>query len=312
MKVTSFTGVTQIDNVKIFKPVNKVFIKSVYDPNKTYGTGGVSNVNEPLIRVRLVDGRNGRSDELVPEIELEVLSEIASKYEGFQRRASRPANSNHINGFDLHSVLLGAIVGVGVGEECAAIDLSNDKYLDIDMRNLNPDITYEIWGFEHHVISSFVRTYRKFYLSTGELEKSFFVEGNEVLAYKITDLRELQLYALNGASPVYRQTELILDEDTRNDLVSVSLNSGNWSYASLDPNNNSFRIPIRFGYADWGVIDLRPYKSFDFRREDGMNAVMFLMIDTTPTLPTVIQNVIVNDPSPVASAPSSIVLGNQG
>jgi len=311
MKVTSFTGVSQIDNVKIFKPVNKIFVKTIYN-----GVEPMDADNNPSIRVRLVDGRNGRSDELVPEMELEVLSEIASKYEGFQRRAVRDTQNQTVDGYDLHSVILGAIVGTGVGEECAAIDLSNDKYLDIDMRNLNPNLTYEIWGFEHHIISSFARTYRKFYLSVGELEKSFFVEGNEVLAFKISDLKEIQFYALNGSSPVYRKDELILDEDTRNDLVSVQLDDNNLSRAMSATVENTNVVEtilgIRFGYADIGVIDLRPYKSFDFRREDGMQAVMFLMIDTTPSLPTVVQNVVISDPSPVANVSSSTVLGNQG
>ncbi len=285
MKITSIKGVAQLDNIKCFKPVGKIFIKSYYEGLKSLGTF------DPLIRVRLVDGRNGSSDELVPEMPLSVLSEIASKYEGFQRREGYNPGTGKPVGFNLSTILLGAIVGHGVGENCAAIDLSNDKYLDIDLRNLDPLMTYEVWGMENHVISPYVRTYKKFYLSAGELEKTFHVEGNEVFVYPISHVKELQMYAKNGTSPVYRKEELILDEDGRNDLVSVELGENNQCIGTVIENRPGYvYIPIRFGYSEWGVMDVTSYNRFDFRREDGATSIMFLMIDTVPTLPTVVAN----------------------
>jgi hypothetical protein len=293
MKVTSFTGVTQIDNVKIFKPVSKIFIKTDYQEDATL------QHSDPLIRVRLVDGRNGKSDELVPEMRLSILVEIASKYEGFQRRAARYRddgnNTDYVSGFDLCTVLLGGIVGTGVGEESAAIDLSNDKYLDIDMRELTPGCKYEIWGFENHIISPAARTYRKFYLSAGELEKTIHVEGNEVLVYPMDKVKEIQFYAKNGSSPVYRKEEFILDEDTRNDLVTVELDEANVCRLSVGAVSGLGNLPIKFGYSNWGVVDLRPYTRFDFRREDGVQPLTLLMIDTMPTIPTSVANTIPAD-----------------
>jgi len=154
MKVTSFTGTKQVDNIKIFKPVSKIFVKTNYPDVRSGSLYGIPTSqrkthdyydNNATIRVRLVDGRSGRSDEIVPEMPLDLLSEICSKFEGFQRRAYKEPyyiadgkyGYGHICGYDLHSVILGGIVGNGIGEDCAAIDLSNDKYLDVDLRNLN-------------------------------------------------------------------------------------------------------------------------------------------------------------------------------
>ena len=296
MKVTSFTGVTQIDNVKIFKPVSKIFIKTNY---KGTTSGPIVRV-DPLIRVRLVDGRSGRSDEVVPEMRLSILSELASKYEGFQRRADlnrslQMGDYSH-SGFDLCTVMLGAIVGLDSYSQCAAIDLSNDKYIDIDMRELDMDCTYEIWGFENHIISPNVRTYRKFFLSAGELEKTIHVEGNELLLFPMDKVKEIQFYAINGSSPVFRREEFILDEDGRNDLVSVALTNGNGVRIPIVPDSGGTALgvgwlPIEFGYSAWGVVDITPFNRFDFRRDDGIDAVTIVMIDTIPSVPTSVANV---------------------
>ena len=299
MKLTSVTGVDKIENIKCFKPASKIFIVT-----RPKGQPFMSPETDPLIRVRLIDGRNGSSDELVPEMRLSLLSEIASKYEGFQRRSGYGFDGTMTqvhSGFSLSTILLGGIVGTGIGEDCAAVDLSNDKFLDIELKDLNPDFEYEIWGMENHIISPVVRKYKKFYLSQGELEKTFHVENNEVLVFPIKDVRELQMYAHNGTSPVFRQEELILDEDGRNDLVSVALDAQNRCFfhtnsVEMTPIHVSSYgyLPLQFGYSEYGVINLQPYARFDFRRTDGAKGLEFLMIDTMPTLPTSVANVMPN------------------
>lgn len=288
MKITSVTGVKQIDNLKCFKPISKVFIKTIYP--KT----GYTNDHDPLIRIRLVDGANGSSKEIVPEMSLEVLSEIASKYEGFQRRAYENSDGA-LMGYDLSSILLGQQIDDDV---VSAIDLSNDKYIDIDLRNLDPVCEYEVWGMESHIITQFVRSYQKFYLSAGELEKSFSTGDHEVLVFPINEIKELQMYAKNsGASPVFRKEELILQEESRNDLTFVRLTDGNnstysascYGYPSVDPiskREDMVRLPIVFGFGSYGIMSVTDFFKFDVRREDGLKTLMFLMIDTIPSVIT--------------------------
>lgn len=280
MKVTSFTGLSGIDNVKIFKPVSKIFVKCDYN-----STSNSDDFLSPTIRVRLVDGKTGSSLDVVPEMDLSMLSEIASKYEGFQRRAGNKFVEEEYSksGYDLHSVILGQVDANGI----TAIDLSNDKYLDIELRNCDKRVTYEIWGFEGWNIRPFIRTYSKFYLSQGEFEKKFSVGNNEVLVYPMKDIKEIQFWARGtDASPVYRKEELILDEDGRNDLVYVELDEKNECFFL---SNSTYEeviyssLPIRFGYSEWGVVDISAFSSFEIRRQDTLGAMTFLMIDTVPT-----------------------------
>ena len=282
MKITSVSGVDRIENVKCFKPISKVFVKIIYPtpPDNVWAE------SDPDIRIRLVDGANGSSKEIVPEMKLSILSEIASKYEGFQRKpAVSVTDDRYLSGFSLSSVIIGGQVD---DTTISAVDLSNDKYLDIDLRGLNEQCTYEVWGFESHIISPFVRTYQKFYLSQGEIEKRFSTGENEILVYPIDDIKELQMYARNSnASPVFRREELILDEDGRNDLVYVGLDDKN---KCIVPVNDSLgvvpaiELPVRFGYSKWGVMSLVDFSAFEIRREDGLQALTFLMIDTVPSV----------------------------
>ena len=279
MKVTTVSGVASVENVKVLKPVSKVFIKTVFGA----GVSSAVVLKDPTVRIRLVDGRNGSSTEIVPETSLSVLSEIASKYEGFQRRSGlTPSGVGAFNrsGFSQSTVVIGAIVDGVIN----SVDLSNDKYLDIDLKNLNTEagISYEIWGFEFHRISTYCRIYNKFYLSQGELEKTFSVSDNEQLVYPIQKIRELQLYAKNGGSPIYRKEELILDEDGRNDLVSVDLSSNNEVNAQVS--DGVATLPIKFGYSTYGIMDIAEFVRFDVRREDSADALMFIMMDTIPTV----------------------------
>jgi len=281
MKITSVTGVDKIENVKCFKPICKVFVKAVYPD----GVVEPQEDKDPQIRVRLVDGQRGSSAEVVPEMPISILSEIASKYEGFQRRPASVKGAggvNYLSGYSTSSVILGQQLDM---DTISAVDLSNDKYVDIDLRGLDPRVTYEIWGMESHVINPFIRTYRKFYLSQGEIEKNFSVGDNEVLVYPIDQIKEIQLYAKNSqASPVFRKEELILDEDSRNDLVWVGLTGEN-----LSPISEHSTVQAKFGFSKWGVMSVDEFNSFDIRREDGLEALTFLMIDTVPTLVTVVQ-----------------------
>lgn len=282
MKLTSITGVDQIEGVNCFKPISKVFIKT------DYGDGVIQGYHEdPLIRVRLIDGRTGSSTEIVPEMKLSILSEIASKYEGFQRKAAITKNGSDdtvVTGFSLSSVIIGQQLDETI---ISAVDLSNDKYISIDMKGLNPDVTYEIWGMESHIINSFCRIYKKFYLSAGEIEKVFNVGDNEVLVYPIDQIKELQMFAKNGqASPTYRREELIIDEDGRNDLVSVELTKDN--RCVFNTGFESGALPIRFGYSTWGVMSITDFSRFEVRRDDGLATLTFLMIDTVPSVPSAI------------------------
>lgn len=288
MKITSVTGVKSIENVKCFKPVSKLFLKCKYTGTRSAPKGFTVPFTDPQIRVRLVDGANGSSKEIVPEMSVSILSEIAAKYEGYQRRAfvdysgaTEEQPTVEVTGYDIYSIIIGQQLDV---ETISAVDLSNDKYLDIDLRNLDPFCEYELWGMESHIINPFVRSYQKFYLSAGEIEKSFSVGENEVLVYPLSQIKEIQLYAKHtSASPVFRREELILDEESRNDLTTVSLTEDN----DLPLFRANAVLPIKFGYSEWGVMSIHEFTRFEIRRDDGLESLTFLMIDTVPSVTTI-------------------------
>lgn len=293
MKIARITGKTAEENLRVFKPIKKIAVVAKFE---NFTETDKLKVDNFRMRVRLVDGRKGDSIDILPETEISVLSEIASKYEGFQRRPLH--NAGKYNGVGTFTIPIGA----DVDGLLHAIDLSNDKYLDIDLLGLaTTGVTYEVYGIEGHKVSSHTRKYSKYYLSSGELEKTFSTGENEVLALPLHSLREVQLYAKNGgSSPVYTKDELRVEEDSAND-VNFIRNDKNFnlmitaegttmqpSYSGGAPvGSQQFvggGVPvISFGAGNLVLIPLVDFTRFDIRRDEDSQNYQFLMIDTVPT-----------------------------
>lgn len=288
MKICHFSGKNykSYEGAKAFKPISSLVLRvQCVDKTKRW-----ADYKEPQIRVRLVDGNQGSSHEIVPQMLCDILSDIAAKTEGYQRRfgyAADPGAPNHVrlSGFNQYTIPLNTL---------ASVDLSNDKYIEVDIYDCVDGFEYELFGIEHHEISQFVRTVKKFYLSAGEMEKSFSVQENELLALPLEQIREIQLYTKNNTtSPIYTAVELSLLEDQSNDIQNLGINEYNQlmvtnGHTDLKHDNQAGFMVVAggFGFDKWAVLDLTPYSRFDIRRKDGTDTLMFLMIDSTPTLPT--------------------------
>ena len=297
-EIARFSGVDRTPQMKCFKPVQKIFVKrefpnlfSVSAPD-LYDYHAVKDDEE--IRVLLVDSSTGQSTELVPFTELTKLSEIASKHEGFQRRAAYVLNDYDIpirDGYDFYSILLA---------QDHAVDLSNDKYIAIEMRNLNafankPEVlrpVYSVWGFEYGVVGSFAMKYTPMYLSPTELQKDFVVGVNDLIAIPIDLVREIQFFpkVVDGASPIYTKDELILDQEASNDLTTVPLRSNGVLSIPIDKTHgdqgdrNSVIWGLSFGFKRWAVMPLDLYRSFAIRRDASNQSFDFFLIDVVPTV----------------------------
>lgn len=288
MKVASFKGsdFSTKEGMKVFKPVSSlVLCVSCLDPAKSW-----ADYKEPEIRVRLVDGKKGSSHEIVPQMLCDTLSDVAAKTEGFQRRMgykfdNSQAKKVRLSGRNQYTIVLNSL---------AAVDLSNDKYLDIDVFNCVDGFKYELYGIEHNELSMFVRTVKKFYLSGGELEKTFSVEDNELLCLPLRLLKEVQFFTKNNStSPVFSAFELELLEDQSNDIQNLCINEDNklsvvngYSDLAHKDGSNVLFVQGGFGFDKWAVIDITPYSRFEVRRNDGTEALMFFMIDSAETRPT--------------------------
>lgn len=299
MEISSFKGVNKTPQMKCFKPIQKIFVKREF-PVSLIGASGAYQVkdvkNDEEIRVLLVDSNTGQSTELVPFTKLEYLSEIATKAEGFQRRsvsryiADNPDGTPMLvkEGYDFYSVLLA---------EEHAVQLSNDKFIAIEMRNLNDmssypatiQPVYSVWGFEYGVIAPFAIKYTPMYLSPTELQKDFSVGENELVAIPIDLIREIQFYPkqVDGASPIYTRDELVLDQESTNDLTFVPLDResklrlfgggfANDEFISVSADG------LHFGFNRWAVIDLSLFRSFTIRRDASTVSFDFFLIDRRP------------------------------
>lgn len=266
MLVHQFTGLKEITGLKVFKAITKLTVVAKYHKKAT----DMQARFDASIRVRLINQTSGETKELVPDTKLEILAEIASKYEGFQLRAFGDMKDG-LDGKDCTSVLIGSEASDG---SIMGIHLSNDKYLDIDLRGLDKDVEYEIWGFETHEIDQFVRKYNKFYMSVGEKEKTFSVGENEVLAIPMTQIHEIQFYPKSGDySPVFRAEELQMCENENNDLMFVYKKGNGYVDPSTTPH---------YGGGEFAMISVTDYTRFDVRRTDADKAVELIMIDKAP------------------------------
>lgn len=296
MKIAKFDNVSEMENLRVFKPISKIAIIATYN-----GVSDADLIDKFRMRVRLVDGQKGDSIDILPETEISLLSEIASKFEGFQRRPL--FNGTTYNGIGTFCIPIGAQVD-GL---LHSINLSNDKYLDIDLVNLpkTNKIKFEVYGIEGVKTSSFTRKYSKYYLSAGELEKSFSTGENEILALPLDSLKEIQMYAKNSsASPVYTREELRIEEDSRNDInfircdenyelllasasarpvSSISPKSGVPSSSSDVTFVGGGVSPISFGSGNIVLLPLEDFVRFDVRRREDKSNYQFIMIDTVPT-----------------------------
>ena len=69
MKIASFKE-ESMEGIKVFKPIQYIL-------SKTKGNG------KAKMRVRLINSENGRTEELIPMLDLYVLGDIATKNEGY-------------------------------------------------------------------------------------------------------------------------------------------------------------------------------------------------------------------------------------
>lgn len=318
MLIKSFTGVTEISSLLFHKPVSQIVVVENFNYKDAIP---YPQTNVPFARIRLVDGFQGSSSEVVPKMLLTHLSELSSKYEGFDIRAGAVSIEDDkyiLSGRSIYTVVLGGISDNTGRFTC--VDLSNQKYFDLELTGLNPKAKYEIYGIEGYEISSFVRKYSIMYLSRDEKQKNILTGENEILVLPLNGLDEVQFYPKNGKSFTLTRFELEHDAYRNNDIALVELTRGvmfNTDYLSKDVMSHKDSLITRdakasnlksgveggfdfdlakslkyggvldvtLGFEDLTVFPLVDIESFDIRRPaEVMNIpYTFYMVDTAPT-----------------------------
>lgn len=246
MKVTSSVG--DLSNLKIFKPIQYLVIKG----------RSISNFSSIKIRARVVNSMSGRVEEIIPSMKLQVLGEICSMNEGFFLRDG--SNGDYLVNVMLHPT--------------SAVYLSNDKYLEVDVTDNGASDAIEIYGLESNVVDKdFVCRYNKFYMSAGELQKTFAVGENENLILPTISFSEITLQYNSGTSCSYTKEELGALMMLKNDLVF----GYNRSQSAADTSSEKQLV---LGYASIFGLDVADVSDFTIKREDASEAFELVMIDT--------------------------------
>lgn len=315
MLIKQFTGVTEISSLLFHKPVSQIVVVENFNAADKVP---YPQTNVPFARIRLVDGYQGSSTEVVPKMLLTHLSELSSKFEGFDVRAgavSVESGKYILSGRSIYTVVLGGINEFSGRFSC--VDLSNQKYFDLELTGLNPKAKYEVYGIEGYEISSFVRKYSIMYLSRDEKQKNILSGENELLVLPLNGLEEIQFYPRNGKSFTLTRFELEHDAYRNNDIALVHMSRGiayNIDHVSQDimspkdsiltrrPVGNELKageestslikqlvtgdmVDITLGFEDLTVFPLTEIESFDIRRPSDVTNIpyTFYMVDTKPT-----------------------------
>ena len=308
MLIGKFTGLTEKANMLFHKPISQIVIREKF---KAVNETPYPQSNVPYARIRLISSKMGSSEEAVPKMQLNHLSEISSKFEGFDTRAGGvlpEGKTDHVlSGEGIYTIQLGAITEGGI---LSCVDLSNDKYLDLELSGLHKDAEYEIYGIEGYVISPFIRKYSLMYLSRDEKQKNFKKGANELLVLPLVGIDEIQFYPVNSRSFTLTQFELMHDAMKNNDIAIANIAHG--GELNIDNNTKGFGlqrnllmtrditpdatkgatadtlkvsgsvVDIALGYEDLTIIDLANIVDFDIRRPEAVQdqPYLFYMVDT--------------------------------
>lgn len=307
MLLKKVSNVKEIESLLFHKPISQIVIRERFHANKHTP---FPQTNVPYARLRLIDSARGSSEEAIPKMQLNHLSEISSKFEGFEVRAggvtSTVTKKKILSGEGIYSVLVGSIDPDG---NLCCVDLSNEKYLDLELSGLNPDAEYEIYGIEGFRVSPFIRRYSLMYLSRDEKQKNFKRGDNELLVLPLAGISEIQFYPENGRSFTLRQFELMHDAIKNNDIAIANMAHG--GELNIDNNTVGFGtkrnllmtrditrndpeeiegtvpvtgtlVDVALGYKDLTILSLEGIVHFDVRRPEEIQdqPYLFYMVDT--------------------------------
>ncbi|MFV0402925.1 MAG: hypothetical protein ACK5KV_03030 [Bacteroides graminisolvens] len=277
MLLKTITGVESVNSILCQKPISHLFIRAILpDAGKVIP----SRYNCPVnIRVRLIDVKQGKTTEVLPNSKLSFVAEYATKYEGMEKDPWKSNETGKNFGESTFRVLLGSQLTDG---RIAAVDLSNEKYFDLDLSGLDKDLTYEIYGIESHLIESFVRVYSVFYMPKDEEQRSYNTGENEVLLIPISGLREVQFYAKNGRSFTLTDKELESDGLATNDFVALPRWGSSIAVEMADPTSY---IESTMGASLCAALSIDEFDRVDIRRKPDYvnNPLNFMMVDTRPS-----------------------------
>lgn len=200
MKVGSYVPVnSKIESVKHFRPCQHLLFNVRFGENLT----SYSYVNfRGRLNLSLQNSNSGTLSTIVPSLPLNVLGDISTYNEGVVLIKNQSI---------LFPVLL---------NPTANVSLSNDKYLDISLTELQGVVGVDIYAFELGVNSDFLTSYSKMNCPAGNARSKFSVGENDFLSIPTTGFDELQITYKNGFVSTLTHFDLEYHMAQNNDMTA--------------------------------------------------------------------------------------------
>lgn len=190
MKIKSFTGLNEVDGLRVHKPIMGVIVKA-----------NTALANE-TIEIKRLNSATGDNESICARTPIITMGEISSQLEGFMSIAAA----------DSLAVVLIANGG---------LKLDTDKYLEIEMGSLDSTKQYDIYGLEENNLTDKAFKYERFTIPAGEDLKKYGVDNAELLAIPVTGLVNLKVWANDNVTMEYSPVELQAIANLENDIVKI-------------------------------------------------------------------------------------------
>lgn len=236
MKLKTVSSSQYIDSLKIYKPVSAVLIVKT-------GTTSSQFANE-IIELKRINSKTGNTTHVFPKCKVIDVAEISSQGEGFYRQGV--TRSSAILSFS-----------------DTAVNLDNDKYIEVEFQSLSTSHTYTIYGIEASGAVDKIYVFNKMTVASGETVKKYVVGDNDLVALPISGIASLKVWTKDGATLEYQPDELSALMDIENDLINV--------------NEKGATVSVKFGSENWYLLSLSQAKEFEIETTGGN--VVFYLID---------------------------------
>lgn len=263
MRIGRFTPVNgEIKDIVLNRPLHKVLFRfkgQTGDDISAPNFHGFFYDTAPMIlRMDLQDNDTGAITPVVPHLNLQTLSEIASRREGFAFGRFFMDESTLTADYEMSYPVVLAPAG--------NMDLDANKFILGRLSGIPSDVTeVEVYGIELDTISAIIVKYEKFNIAKGINRQRFTAQG-QLLVLPTEGFEEIQVTYRGGVVTVKTLYELQYLTAMNNDIVSAIMQGGidRWGFST----SSGLMRSGTFGFQNALVLDLDGVQEFEVIRDN--------------------------------------------
>lgn len=207
MKLGSFTGATEVNDLQVEAAVGKLGIHISGGVNATT----IAKLQAIKVSIELISKRGGVK-QLVAKENLHALAELSASSMGHFQRSD--------------TEFLGSIDIAPIG----SLKLDSDTYLSVTLTGLDAAATTVVYGIPYPVFSNVAVKYDIDNVAAATKEKDFGLVGVDAIALPIVECESVLISYGNGNHVKYLAKELDLIMMENNELVSIEGKAGQAKY----------------------------------------------------------------------------------